>query len=729
TPPATTPTPSRRAVLGGGAAALLAAIGLSTVDVSAYANPAGPGAADQPVRFAFFTDPHADPENAAQQARLRATLQAIAADDPTLVLHAGDVTEYGTDAEYLSYLELVPAGLRDRIHHVPGNHEIRWDVTAYENYTEHIDELNVEVTAGGVQFLLLDPTIVQQEVGFYSEADLTWLRERLAAKPAHRPTVVVTHYPMAQGHYYVVNPEDLLAELEGHNVRAVLAGHTHRQMLEHFNGMAHLEGAAVKNQAQYYRLTLGAGPETVLTIEHVAIPDPERPDQQTVTPVTEVDFGGQSGRNPLDPRTLRARVHRGRLDLTVGTRQLPATATARAGIYQQALYAGRADETWTALERRGQRFFGELDVSGLVPGEHRANVEVVDGDQRWREVVAFTVPGDAAAPVWDRDLGGILTGATAQLGSLVFAASSAGRLSAVDPSRGRVVWEVSTSRVHTNLAVGADLVVAGSADGTVPAVRPTDGSVAWRTDLGHPVMSDPLVATIAGADAVVVMTGDRLVRLDAATGEVVWESTMPGVSAGRAAADDERIYLGLGDGKAWAVDAATGELQWERELANRDGSYRRLIYGPWTHQTTLITDSLVFVSTVAGGRALDRASGEIVWQIDKSFLYTPVRILDDGDLLLVDEWGEARRVDAATGETHWLTDRMVSRSLDAGPVVAGSTAYVVGTMGDLAVLDLADGSYERVRQLSVSPVVSSPSLVDGVLVVGHLDGTLRGYRV
>jgi hypothetical protein len=72
---------------------------------------------------------------------------------------------------------------------------------------------------------------------------------------------------------------------------------------------------------------------------------------------------------------------------------------------------------------------------------------------------------------------------------------------------------------------------------------------------------------------------------------------------------------------------------------------------------------------------------------------------------------------------------MVSRSLDAGPVVDGDRAYVVGTMGDLAVLDLGSGQYEVVRQLATSPVASSPSLVDGVLVTGHLDGIVRGFHV
>ncbi|MFC7400962.1 metallophosphoesterase family protein [Citricoccus sp. GCM10030269] len=147
---------SRRSVLGGGTAALLAAVAVyaessasATSATAAPADVARQGNRTGRHTFAFFTDPHADPENIAQQARLQATLKAIAADDPELVLHAGDVTEYGTDAEYQSYLDLVPAEPRNRIQHVPGNHEIRWDVSAYGNYADHVGELNAEVTVGG----------------------------------------------------------------------------------------------------------------------------------------------------------------------------------------------------------------------------------------------------------------------------------------------------------------------------------------------------------------------------------------------------------------------------------------------------------------------------------------------------------------------------------------------------------------------------------------------------
>lgn len=76
-----------------------------------------------------------------------------------------------------------------------------------------------------------------------------------------------------------------------------------------------------------------------------------------------------------------------------------------------------------------------------------------------------------------------------------------------------------------------------------------------------------------------------------------------------------------------------------------------------------------------------------------------------------------------------MSGRIASRSLDASPVVKGDHALLPGTMGDLVRLDLIDGSHAVLRQLSTSPIISSPSMVNNTLVVGHLDGFVRGYVI
>ncbi|NYI71165.1 outer membrane protein assembly factor BamB/predicted MPP superfamily phosphohydrolase [Naumannella cuiyingiana] len=725
---------SRRAALRGGAAVLVGAAAASTRSPRAAAQPGTP---ESRRTVAFLTDTHVDPENARHLTNLRAVFAAIEADRPDLVLHGGDVTEYGSAAEYQAYLDLVPGSLRDIVWHVPGNHEIRWDVTAAELYERYLDQRNVEVHLAGIQFLLLDPTIWQQEVGYYTEQDLAWLRRKLQNKSAKTPTVLVTHYPMAEGHYYVVNTDDLLRTIEGRNVQLVLAGHTHRQLIDLFNGLTQLEGAAVKNAAQYYRLTVvgEARRPSRLLVEHVGIDNPERPEDRRITEVVALQLDDHRGHRERQrrrqPDRLRVRVRGDELLITAVTSQPSEGLTARCGIYQQQLYAGSIAEKWTQLTRRGRSIEGSLDISGLPPGEHRVNVEFVDGDSRWRVIETFRIDSDAYRPVDDVALGAIITGGTVRVGNRVVVPGAVNGVTALQVGRRLTrAWEADTGPVLTNLAVSEDesLLVAGSADGYLIGLEADSGKQLWRTGLGGPVMADPAIFKASGRERVAVMVGAELVLLDA-SGEVIWSRPQPGISAGRVAADDELIFLGTGDGKARAVRIEDGSPVWEVLLADRPDAYRRLIYGPWTTQATVIDDRAVFVATVSGGYALDRASGEQVWAIEQSYLYSAVRPLAGGDLLLIDEWGAASRVEAATGNLRWTTDRMVSRSLDAAPVIDGETAYVIGTMGDLAVLDLATGEYRKVRQLSASPVISSPTLIDSMLISAHLDGRVLLTRL
>ena len=88
------------------------------------------------LRFAMVTDTHVG-MSAASVERLRPVYAAIARRAPDFVLHCGDITDTGLPGEYERYWEAVPAALRGRLRHVPGNHETRWDPTAKGLYREH----------------------------------------------------------------------------------------------------------------------------------------------------------------------------------------------------------------------------------------------------------------------------------------------------------------------------------------------------------------------------------------------------------------------------------------------------------------------------------------------------------------------------------------------------------------------------------------------------------------
>jgi len=75
------------------------------------------------------------------------------------------VTDTELRSEYDLYEQAVPVALADRIRHVPGNHDVRWDPTAKGLYHERLGPAPYSFGVAGVHFIGFDPTQALLEPG------------------------------------------------------------------------------------------------------------------------------------------------------------------------------------------------------------------------------------------------------------------------------------------------------------------------------------------------------------------------------------------------------------------------------------------------------------------------------------------------------------------------------------------------------------------------------------
>ena len=209
------------------------------------------------LRFAMVTDTHVGMVPASSE-RLRQVYAAIARLAPGFVLHCGDITDTGLAGEYARYWQTVPAALRGRIRHVPGNHEVRWDPTAMGLYRENFGAVPYSFDAGGVHFTGFDPTQPLLEPGHCGAAGLDWLDRDLAA--AAGPTLLFQHFPVGGEHDYVDDQAALLELVARHDVRVLVAGHVHRETVTRLGGLVQVTLQAVLNEPVFYWAELGGGP-------------------------------------------------------------------------------------------------------------------------------------------------------------------------------------------------------------------------------------------------------------------------------------------------------------------------------------------------------------------------------------------------------------------------------------------------------------------------------------
>lgn len=730
-------TPSRvidrRRFLGlagvGAAGALAATSGLGPL-----ARPARAAASADTVddgvslRFAVVTDTHASPEEPVRLQLLPRVFQSIARANPDFVMNCGDITDYGGAAEFDAYLGTIPESLRPKLRHVPGNHEVRWDVNAGQLYEQTFGPAPYTFDAGGVRLVGLDPTQLLQEPGHFGPDRLRWLADAVAG-PA--PAVLFQHFPYGADHYYVNDQDAFFRTVTGSPVRAVFAGHVHAEGVYRFNGFTQVTGAATRNAALYYWVEGAADaghPVLRVWVVSVALDGVETRRELTTIPLS----GNGAGRLLAPGRVVIDLAAGGALDVRVEVPREAAPAApvqVRASLYPQHVFGGRNAGTWVPLAAPGRSrwWSGSVDAAALPPGTHRLQLRVVGADGASFESTAlFSLPAAEGTPSrrWSSTLAGSVQGAlTVTPDGLVAAGSTGGDVALVDPRRGRARWTRSVGPVLRASAVTEETVFVPSADHRLHALAAGDGAERWSVDAGAPVLSAPLVTTLDGVSAVVFAAGRTLYAVDSSDGAELWRADLGGFFAGRAACDGSRVYAGSGDGYAYAFDAATGERLWRFNTTTRTNTYGRLLYGSWDDTVELLSGGLVLFASVSTTFAVDAATGQLRWQVASGCMYPPSGLTAHG-LLLVDEWGRFQLVDPATGTRRWYSE-LGARTLNAGPVISGDTAWVVATTGLLAGVDVETGAIAHRLQTGPANTFSTPVVVDGVLVFGDQDGGLH----
>jgi len=297
----------------------------------------------------------------------------------------------------------------------------------------------------------------------------------------------------------------------------------------------------------------------------------------------------------------------------------------------------------------------------------------------------------------------------------------------------------------------------------VVALERADGEVAWRTEL------DGAAFVLAATEELLVAhEPDRVVALDAVTGDVVWEHALPvRYRAVSATVQDQTLYLVTGAGnegdtsppRAQALDLADGQVRWTSTLAadtdpqwtppaivddlllvaatpdnpqvetgNRvhalrivDGvvAWERDLGGRqgFSDRATAVTDGRFHVSAQGVGVVtLEVANGTVVHTIEDRGL---LGVAPDGDALYVTDVGEravVRAVDPPTGASlqGWEPWALAD---DAFEVRVLGTELLLPSTTSLVAVDPSTG-VPRWRHTHETPAYEV-LVLDGLLVVAN----------
>ena len=233
-----------------------------------------------------------------------------------------------------------------------------------------------------------------------------------------------------------------------------------------------------------------------------------------------------------------------------------------------------------------------------------------------------------------------------------------------------------------------------------------DTNVSWkRDDLGGrstPIVMNGKLYTLLRAEAETPREGERVVCLDAKTGETIWEnrfnvwlSDVPDTRVGWSSVvgDPEtgRVYaLGV-CGFFQCLDGETGERIWSVPLHEKYGLLST--YGGRTN-FPILCDDLVIISAIVIGwgdmakpahrfLGFDKATGEVRWfggtrllPYDTNYSAPTLTVLNGQKALVVGSGdGQVWALQPRTGEPIWSFE-FSRRGLNIPPLVVGETIYM-----------------------------------------------------
>jgi outer membrane protein assembly factor BamB len=279
----------------------------------------------------------------------------------------------------------------------------------------------------------------------------------------------------------------------------------------------------------------------------------------------------------------------------------------------------------------------------------------------------------------------------------------------------------SVSRGWAGTAFCDGIIYAGTSDGRVVAINSSTQSQSWNYTSNAAIYTTPIV----DGDLVYVGTySGQIYALTIVRGTERWvypRTGSIGAIVGRPVVTNETIYVSSSDGRVYALDTTFGDFKWtwpplaEKPLAEK----------LWT--SPAIVGNALYISTFDGYiYSLSTETGaSLNWSFKSvaGFASSPVI---DGDTIYVGSFDRhLYAIKIGSNVSTWMfpQDKPAGNWFWASPVVSEGVVYAGCLDGKLYAIEAETG--EKLWEFDAgNPIVSSPVLMDNLLIVTNESGTV-----
>jgi len=292
----------------------------------------------------------------------------------------------------------------------------------------------------------------------------------------------------------------------------------------------------------------------------------------------------------------------------------------------------------------------------------------------------------------------------------VFSVGRGGTLRALDRTTGSVVWSLA-GRAGV-LSAGEGLVLLRQQDGSVWGLDPATGETRWQAATA--VRGALPVAVAAGK---VVVAGDGVACLEAASGKPLWSSPPSLRSSAPPVLVGPWVFVGGEDGGLRCLDAATGALLWTYASGAALGAPPLLD----EQQRILLGTTARRVVALRGDKR-----GRERWRWKVGGDVRAALALHDDNVVVAAYDAVLYAIDRGNGHLSWRAP-LPSRPA-SGPLLLGHAVLVACHENELVGFDARTG--KRLGGLTTPAGLQTPPLLVGDwLYVGLRDRSLLALRL
>lgn len=288
----------------------------------------------------------------------------------------------------------------------------------------------------------------------------------------------------------------------------------------------------------------------------------------------------------------------------------------------------------------------------------------------------------------------------------------------------QINWQQNIGRASPGIApaITTSAVYAAATDGTLMRLDPASGRIVWRINAGRTLSAGPG----AGESLVVAGTAKGDVLAFDADGKALWTAHISSEVIAPPRVDDQIVIVFSGDGRIYGLAAADGKTVWVDQRINPSLTVRNAAGG-------VVSRGGLLVGT-AGGRllAIDSQTGTIAWdgtvatpkgatELERIADVTSLPYVDEREVCAAAYQGRIACFDIVRGTLLWTRDV----SSLAGITADQTRLYVVDDKGSVQALDRSNGASVWKQDALAKRRIGGPQLIGDEIGVVDVEGYLH----